>query len=121
MNTVFKRILCLGSLAVLPFSLFAGWSSDDIRTIDSVKQWKMDDRVVHVKGTINRLDENKGFYLSDDTGEIRVALDNHELRDHHFKTGSHVEVKGRVDREHKHTDLKATAVKLSDGTIIGSL
>lgn len=106
-------------VAVIPLALFAEWSND-VKSIAEVREWKMDDRIVYVKGMISRLDADSGFYLADDTAEIHVHLDNKELREHNFKQGMRVEVKGRVVRDHHRADLNAHAVKFADGKIIGA-
>ncbi len=105
----------------LLFSLpaFAGWGSD-IMSIDSVKHWRMDDKVTHIQGTIIETLGHEGFRISDDTGEIHVRLDNKELKDFHFHTGMRVEVRGRIEHEHHGWDLQANAVKIQDDTIIGN-
>lgn len=113
---------------LLSFSLFADWG-DEIMSLDAVKHWRMDDRVVHVRGRIVETYGFDGFRIADDTGEIRVHFTNHELRDFHFKTGMRVEVKGLIvheDHHHHewrdhHWDLEASSVRLHDGIVIGRL
>src|SRR5262245_27953916 len=99
-------------------ALLANWG-EDIESIHSVKHWDMDDRLVYVRGEITHRLADDGFMLRDDSGEIRVHLGNRALRDHDFHGGQHLEVKGRVEREHRHFDLEALQVKLHDGVIIG--
>lgn len=119
MKKTVSRILWVATLATIPFTLFADWSHDT-QSVESVRKCKEDDRTVYVKGTINRLEGDSGFFLSDDSGEVFVHCDSKALKDHDFKTGSKVEVKGKVkcDGHHHHTSIKATAVKLSDGKVI---
>lgn len=121
MKKTLSRILWITTLTTSPLTLYADWSHDT-QSIESVKKMKDDDHTVSVKGTIIRLEPGKGFFLSDDSGEIYVHFDNKELQDHDFKTESKVEVKGKVkhDDHHHHASLKATAVKLSDGKTIGA-
>jgi uncharacterized protein (TIGR00156 family) len=107
--------LCLCSCA----TAHAGWG-EDLQSIKSVKERHMDDCIVYVKGEITDVIDDESFKLRDDTGEILVHLDNSELEKHRFHSGMRVEIRGRVDREHRHHyDLEATAVKFHDGTIIG--
>jgi uncharacterized protein YdeI (BOF family) len=80
----------------------------------------MDDRTVYVRGEITRVFDKEGFMLRDDSGEIHVRFGNHSLREHNFHAGTQVEVRGRVDREHRHDyDLLANSIKLHDDVIIG--
>lgn len=103
---------------LVSFNVFAEWG-DNIMSVDAIKHWRMDDRVVHVRGTIIETFGSDGFKLADDTGEIRIHFTNQELRDFRFDTGMRVEIKGLVTRERHHRwDLEATNVRLHDGIII---
>jgi len=118
MSHYYSLIFSFFMLLMAPVA--AEWGSD-IMSIDAVKHWEMDDRVVHVRGTIIELIGTEGFRMRDDTGELKVHYTNHELRDFPFHTGERVEVRGRIEREHRHHgwDLEATAVKLHDDATIG--
>ncbi len=116
MKQLIKYLFSVGIFLSVP--AFADWGSD-IMSIDAIKHWHMDDRIAHVRGTIAETFGHEGFKLCDDTGEIKIRFTNNELRDFHFHSGQRVEVRGRIEREHHHWDLEATAVRLHDDSVIG--
>ncbi len=116
MKNLLGFLFSVGIILTIP--TFADWGSN-VDSIDAIKHWRMDDRIAHVRGTIAEVLGSDGFRLTDDTGEIRIRFSNKELREFHFHSGMRVEVRGRVEREHHHWDLEATAVKLHDHFVVG--
>lgn len=116
MKRVFALFIALYSLFVMP--LFADWS-EKIMSVGVAKHWTSDDRIVHLKGEIREVYGSEGFLLADDTGKLHVHLTNRSLQDYRFFAGQIVEVRGRIEREHRHWDIEANAVKLHDGTVVG--
>lgn len=115
-RSVIKFIFSLCLLLSIP--AFAGWGND-IMSIDAAKHWIMDNRMIHVRGTVSEVIGSEGFKLSDDTGEIYVSFMNSALKNFCFHSDMRVEVRGKLEHEHNQWNLEATAIRLHDDSVIG--